>query len=296
MPVFELLYRESLRRFLQEDLGVEGDVTSKFLNIEGRNAAATVCARQEGVAAGLCFIQCLFQQLDLGCRVETRVEEGSEFGAGASLLLLTGPSQALLAGERTALNLLSRMFGIATQVRRLNGKLLGTQAKLLPTRKTLPGLRFFDKYAAEVGGASRHRYGLNDAIMIKDNHLVIGGGIAEVLLKARSNAGHMLTIEIECDTLSQLEEVLKVDQDMREQGFARGGADVVLLDNMSCDEMKQAVSMVKEHPGGIYTEASGGISESNLRVVAETGVDFISMGALTHTVQPVDLGLDFLAN
>lgn len=294
--MFELLYSETLRRYLQEDLGVEGDVTSKFLNIEGRDAAATVCAREDGVAAGLRFIECLFQQLDSRCRVETCVEEGSEFSSGASLLLLTGPSQALLAGERTALNLLSRMFGIATQAKRLSDKLLGTHARLLPTRKTLPGLRFFDKYAAEVGGAARHRYGLNDAIMIKDNHLVIGGGIAEVLLKARTNAGHMLIVEIECDNLEQLEEVLRVDLDMREQGFARGGADVVLLDNMSCEEMARAVSMVKGHPGGIYTEASGGITESNLRAVAETGVDFISMGALTHTVVPVDLGLDFLAS
>lgn len=293
--MFQLLYRDALRGFLQEDLGVEGDVTSKFLGLEGRSAAASIVARESGTVAGLNFVETLFQLLDESCKVETRAEEGAEFEAGASLLLLTGPATALLAGERTALNLLSRTFGIATQARTLSKQLLGTSTQLLPTRKTLPGLRFFDKYAVHIGGAARHRYGLNDAIMIKDNHLAIGGGIAQVLRRARQNAGHMLTIEIECDTVAQLREVLEADREMFKEDSRRPGADVVLLDNMNVTEMTEAVSLIKAHPRTILAEASGGITAENLRKIAATGVDYISMGALTHTVRPVDLGLDFIA-
>lgn len=292
--MFELLYRDALRRFLEEDLGVEGDVTGKMLDLEGRTAAASIVAREAGTVAGLRFVEPLFQLLDSRCKVETSVEEGADFEAGASLLLVTGPAPALLAGERTALNLLSRTFGIATTTRRLTRILAGTQTQLLPTRKTLPGLRFFDKYAVETGGAARHRYGLNDALMIKDNHLVIGGGIDQVLRRARENAGHMLVIEVECDTLEQLQRVLDVDREMQRENPRQRGADVVLLDNMSLDEMSLAVEMVSAHTRAIVTEASGGISAENLRKIAETGVDYISMGALTHTVTPVDLGLDFL--
>ncbi len=292
--MFELLYRDALRRFLEEDLGVEGDVTGKMLELEGRTAAASIVARESGTVAGLRFVEPLLRLLDSRCKVESRVEEGADFEAGASLLLMTGPANALLAGERTALNLLSRMFGIATTTRRLTRILADTGTRLLPTRKTLPGLRFFDKYAVEAGGAARHRYGLNDAIMIKDNHLVIGGGVGEVLRRARANAGHMLVIEMECDTLEQLEQVLTVDREMARENSRQRGADVVLLDNMSLEEMSRAVDMVKLHPRTIVTEASGGITEGNLREIAQTGVDYISMGALTHTVTPIDLGLDFL--
>lgn len=292
--MFELLYRDALRRFLEEDLGVEGDVTGKMLELEGRTAAASIVARESGTVAGLRFVEPLLQLLDSRCKVESRVEEGADFEAGASLLLMTGPADALLAGERTALNLLSRMFGIATTTRRLTRILADTGTQLLPTRKTLPGLRFFDKYAVEAGGAARHRYGLNDAIMIKDNHLVIGGGVGEVLRRARANAGHMLVIEMECDTLEQLEQVLAVDHEMARENSRQRGADVVLLDNMSLEEMSRAVEMVRVHPRTIVTEASGGITEGNLREIVQTGVDYISMGALTHTVTPIDLGLDFL--
>jgi nicotinate-nucleotide pyrophosphorylase (carboxylating) len=292
--MFELLYRDALRRFLLEDLGVEGDVSGKFLGLEGHSAAAAFVAREAGTVAGLCFVKALFQELDPRCVVESQMEEGADFEAGASLLLLTGPTAALLAGERTALNLLSRTFGIATQTRNLVRQLKGTSTRLLPTRKTLPGLRFFDKYAVTVGGGGRHRYGLNDAIMIKDNHLVIGGGIDAVLRRARTTGGHMLVIEIECDTLVQVKEVLRADRDMMSENPRQLGPNVILLDNMELEVLREAVSMVRAHPRTILCEASGGIRGDNLRTIAGTGVDFISMGALTHTVIPVDIGLDFL--
>lgn len=292
--MFEIQYRESLQRFLLEDLGVEGDATCKHLAVGNREVAASIVAREPGVVAGLCFVEPLFKLLHPECVVTTRVEEGSEFDSGASLLLVKGPASAVLSGERTALNLLSRMFGIATQVRSLVTTLQGTMCKLLPTRKTLPGLRFFDKYAAETGGAARHRYGLNDAIMIKDNHLALGEEIESVLRRTRESAGHMLVIEIECDTLSQLHKILQADQDMMETDPRGRGVDVVLLDNMTYAQLGEAVTMVQAHPRTILTEASGGIRPENLRQVAATGVDFVSMGAITHSVMPVDLGLDFL--
>jgi nicotinate-nucleotide pyrophosphorylase (carboxylating) len=292
--MFDLLYRDALRRFLLEDLGVEGDVSGKVLGLDGHTAAAAFVARQPGTVAGLCFMEALFQELDKRCAIESAMDEGSEFEAGASLLLVTGPTAALLAGERTALNLLCRTFGIATQTRRLSRHLEGTSTRLLPTRKTLPGLRFFDKYAVSVGGGSRHRYGLNDAIMIKDNHLVIGGGIDAVLRRARAVGGHMLVIEMECDTIAQLREVLRADREMMEENPRQLGANVILLDNMSVDTLSEAVALIRNHPRTILSEASGGIRADNLRDIASTGVDFISMGALTHTVNPIDIGLDFL--
>lgn len=292
--MFELLYQDALRRFLLEDLGGEGDLSGHVLGLGRHSAAATFVAREEGTVAGLCFIESLFRQLDSRCVVERRMEEGAEFEAGASLLLLTGPTPALLAGERTALNLLSRCFGIATQTRNLSRQLEGTQCRLLPTRKTLPGLRFFDKYSVSVGGGARHRYALNDAIMIKDNHLLIGGGIDAVLRRAREKAGHMLVIELECDTIEQVREVLRADAQLLRDCPRYPGVNVILLDNMDKERLREAVELVRNHPRMILTEASGGIRGDNLRAIASTGVDFISMGALTHTVIPVDIGLDFL--
>ena len=293
--MFELLYRDALKRFLLEDLGVEGDVTSKHLGLtDSITAKATIGARQAGVVAGLLFVEPLCKLLDERCHVEYRAGEGSEFEAGAKLLTLSGPAPAVLAAERTALNLLSRTFGIATQVRELVRKLEGTGCGLLPTRKTLPGLRFFDKYACETGGAARHRYSLNDAIMIKDNHLVVGGSLETVLARLRESAGHMLTIEMECDTPAQLQKILSADLALLESHPRTRGVDVVLLDNMRGEELRQCVEWIRSHPRVVVSEASGGIHPDNIRQVAESGVDFISLGALTHTVVPVDLGLDFV--
>lgn len=291
--MFELLYKEALRSFLLEDLGVEGDVTGSLLDLDGQMAAAAVVARESGTVAGLNFLPTLFQLLDERCVVEAQVSEGSEFEAGASLLLIKGPAEALLAGERTALNLLSRCFGIATQTRRLVQQLAATKTRLLPTRKTLPGLRFFDKYAVSTGGADRHRYGLNDAVMLKDNHLVIGGGVDAVLRRARERVGHMLVIELECDTMDQVREALRVDREMLAEFPRRPGINVLLLDNMGVSGLTEAVGLIASHPRVILTEASGGIRPENLREIAGTGVDYISMGALTHSVMPIDLGLDF---
>jgi nicotinate-nucleotide pyrophosphorylase (carboxylating) len=291
--MFELLYKDTLKSFLLEDLGVEGDVTSKHLGLDGVQARGAIVAREQGVVAGLVFVEPLLRLLDQSCRVKIEADEGSEFESGASLLTLEGPASAVLAGERTALNLLSRTFGIATQVRGLVRKLEGTGTKLLPTRKTLPGLRFFDKYACETGGAARHRYSLNDAIMIKDNHLVVGGSLETVLTRLRASAGHMLTVEIECDTPDQLGLILAADRALMESHPRMRGVDVVLLDNMRGSELQQCVAQIQSHPRLIISEASGGIRPDNIRQVAQSGVDYISLGALTHTVQPVDLGLDF---
>ena len=292
--MFELLYKDALKNFLLEDLGVEGDVTSKHLGLAGKQARASIVAREPGVVAGLIFVEPLFKQLDKGCRIEIAADEGSEFQARANLLTLSGPAPAVLAGERTALNLLSRTFGIATQVRALVKKLEGTDTKLLPTRKTLPGLRFFDKYACEVGGAARHRYSLNDAVMVKDNHLALTGSISDALLRLRQSAGHMLTVEFECDTPEQLRQILEADRQLMDKHPRLRGVDVVLLDNMRGDELVGCVEQLRSHPRTVLSEASGGIRPDNIRQVAESGVDYISLGALTHTVQPVDLGLDFL--
>jgi nicotinate-nucleotide pyrophosphorylase (carboxylating) len=294
--MFELLYKDALKSFLLEDLGVEGDVTSKHLGLDGVQASGAIVAREPGAVAGLVFVEPLLKLLDESCRVEIAAEEGSEFEAGASLLTLHGPAPAVLAGERTALNLLSRTFGIATQVRELVKKLEGTGCKLLPTRKTLPGLRFFDKYACEMGGAARHRYSLNDAIMIKDNHLVVGGSLETVLSRLRESAGQMLTVEMECDTPAQLTKILAADKAFFESHPRVRGLDVVLLDNMRGDELRECAALIRSHPRLVLSEASGGIRPDNIRQVAESGVDYISLGALTHTVRPIDLGLDFLAS
>lgn len=293
--MLELLYRDALRRFLKEDLGGEGDLSGKVLGLEGHTAAAAFVAREAGTVAGLCFVETLFKELDVRCVVESQMEEGADFEAGSSLLLLTGPTEAILAGERTALNLLSRLFGIATQTRNLVRQLEGTGCQLLPTRKTLPGLRFFDKYAVSVGGGARHRYGLNDAVMLKDNHLLVGGGIDAVLRRAREVGGHMLVIEIECDTIEQVKEVLRADREMMRDAPRLLGANVILLDNFDPTALREAVTLVRAHPRVILTEASGGIQGRELRTIAATGVDFVSMGSLTHTVIPVDIGCDFLS-
>lgn len=292
--MYELQYRDLLSSYLKEDLGVEGDVTTKYLALGKREGAASVVARESGTVAGLIFVEPLFKLLHPECRVKSSVEEGVDFEAGDSLLLITGPADALLSGERTALNLLSRTFGIATQTRALVQSLHGLSTRLLPTRKTLPGFRFFDKYAAEVGGAARHRYGLNDAVMLKDNHLSMGVSLDEVLRTVRDGAGHMLTLEFECDTLHQLREVLRADEELMKSEPRSRGVDVILLDNMSLEELRYAVGLIQAHPRLILSESSGGIRPENLREVAETGVDYVSMGALTHSVKPIDLGLDFL--
>lgn len=292
--MLEILYRDSLKAFLQEDLGREGDVSSQALDLHGRTSAACIVAREAGTVAGLCFMEPLFRELHDRCIVESRMEEGANFEAGASLLLVSGPTEALLAGERTALNLLSRCCGMATQARHLVRLLEGTSCQLLGTRKTLPGLRFFDRYAIEIGGASRHRFGLDDAIVIKDNHRALGGGIGAILPRARSRGGPMLVIEIECDTLDQVREVLWADQGMLRDDPRCRGVDVVLLDNMTCSELAEAVQLIRAHCRPILSEASGGVRGEDLRAIARTGVDYVSMGSLTHTVIPIDLGLDFL--
>lgn len=291
--MFQLLYQDALTRFLQEDLGVEGDITTALLSNQSQTVTAVIAAREAGVVCGLPFVEPLFRLLDPDFQVEVMTEEGA-WSAGGPLLTLRGLPSALLAGERTALNLLSRLSGIATKTRRCVDLLAETSTQILGTRKTLPGLRYFDKYALSVGGATRHRYGLNDAILIKDNHLALGGGVRAVLNRARAKAGPMLIIELECDTLDQVRAALQLDLEHHREGAGRSLVDVLLLDNMGPELLKQAVTLVKAHPRPLLIEASGGIEEKDLLAIAETGVDFVSLGSLTHTVVPLDLGLDIV--
>lgn len=291
--MLEITYRHALERFLLEDLGQEGDLTAQVLDLTGRTSLASIVARQPGVAAGLGFMAPLFALLDPHSRTLDQLVEGQRFEPGETLLTLNGTTAALLAGERTALNLLSRCCGIATTTRHLVEQLEGTGTRLLPTRKTAPGLRLFDKYSVAVGGGARHRYALHDALMLKDNHLALGGGLEAVLRQARQRAGHMLVLELECDTLAQVDEALRADLALRQEAPRWPGLQAILLDNMDLATLREAVVRIQRHPRPILSEASGGIRPEQLRAVAETGVDFVSLGSLTHSVQPIDLGLDF---
>jgi nicotinate-nucleotide pyrophosphorylase (carboxylating) len=235
-------------------------------------------ARQAGVLAGLPCAIAAFRLLDADLAVDLHKADGDAVEAGEAILTVSGRAATILTTERTALNFVTLLSGVATETRRHVEAVRGTRANIVCTRKTLPGLRALQKYAVRMGGGRNHRFGLGDGILIKDNHIAMAGGIAGAIALARRNAGHMVKIEIEVDTLSQLQEVLGV-----------GGVDSVLLDNMTPDQMREAVAMVA---GRIATEASGTVNLDTVRAIAETGVDLISIGALTHSVTALDIGLD----
>ncbi|NQV07077.1 carboxylating nicotinate-nucleotide diphosphorylase [bacterium] len=262
---------------LAEDLGVAGDLTTDAVVPADRQASGRFVSRAGGVVAGLAVACAVFEMLDPAVEVELVAADGDSVTAGETLAVVSGPARAILTGERTALNLLSRLCGIATVTRRVVDAADG-RASITATRKTTPGLRALERYAVRCGGGSDHRFGLDDALMIKDNHLLVAGGIAEAMRKAKSASGHMVRIEVEVDSLTQLQEALDA------------GADVVLLDNMDDDTLRAAVAL---NAGRATLEASGGITPDRVASIAATGVDVISLGWLTHSAPALDIGLDF---
>jgi nicotinate-nucleotide pyrophosphorylase (carboxylating) len=270
-----------VRRFLAEDVG-SGDVTTARVVPPSALAHAAMVARERCVAAGLTIAAAVFRAVDDAVAVRSCVREGDAVEAGTVLLEIDGAAAAMLTAERVALNLVQRLSGIATITRQYADAVAGTGVSVSDTRKTTPGLRLFEKYAVHVGGGRNHRMGLHDAILIKDNHIAIAGGVAAALAAARRASGPVMPIQIEVDTLDQLSEVLDL------------GVEAVLLDNMSPATVAEAVRLVRAHPLGrdCWIEASGGITLGTIRAYAEAGVDTISIGALTHSAPSVDVALD----
>jgi nicotinate-nucleotide pyrophosphorylase (carboxylating) len=275
-----LAIEEAVNRALAEDLGRAGDVTSIATVPAGHSGRAVVAARDVGVIAGLPLVEATFRKLDAQVKLTNHSRDGAEVRRGDVLMTVEGNARALLGAERTALNFLGHLSGIATGTATFVKLIAGTRARVCCTRKTTPGLRALQKYAVRCGGGFNHRFGLDDAILIKDNHIAVAGGIAAVLKRARAVAGHLVKIEIEVDTIDQLREVL-----------ACGLADVVLLDNMPPPVLKTAVDLVA---GRLVTEASGGITHDSAAAVAATGVDYLSSGAITHSSVNLDVGLDII--
>jgi nicotinate-nucleotide pyrophosphorylase (carboxylating) len=277
MP-YPLVYEPLVRAALLEDLGRAGDLTTDTVVPADATARARFVARHPGRVAGLTVSLSAFRLLDPALSVETLIPDGSDVSPGDTLAVVSGLARPILSAERTALNLLGRLCGIATATRGLVQAVEGCKARITCTRKTTPGLRALEKEAVRLGGGSNHRFGLDDAVLIKDNHLIAGGGIQAAVARARAGLGHMVKIEVEVDTLAQLEELIPL------------GVDAVLLDNMPPETLSRAVRMVD---GRMLTEASGNINAKTVRAVAETGVDMISVGWLTHSVTNFDVGLDF---
>ncbi len=275
------LVADTVRAALAEDLGLAGDVTTNALIPADAVSQAVMALREDGCIAGLPLAVAAFRALDPGMEVEAQVEEGAFAGAGTAIVRISGNTRAILSAERVALNLIQHLSGVATATRRFVDAVAGTAAKIVCTRKTTPGLRAFEKYAVRAGGGANHRFGLFDAVLIKDNHIAAAGSVTAAIERARAAVGHMVKIEVEVDTLAQLEEAL------------RQPIDAVLLDNMAVAGLKAAVSLAKAARPGILCEASGGVRLDTVRAIAETGVDMISVGALTHSVKALDIGLDF---
>ena len=269
---------EAVRRALNEDLGRAGDITSIATIPETTPAHAILIARQPGVIAGLPLAVATFQTLSPDINIHAHIRDGATVAAGVHVLTISGPARAMLAGERTALNFVGRLSGIATLTSDYVRHTAGSKLRICCTRKTTPGLRALEKYAVRCGGGVNHRFGLDDAILIKDNHVAVAGGITAVLQRARIHAGHLVKIEIEVDTLAQLREVLDT-----------GLADVVLLDNMDIATVTEAVRLAN---GRVVLEASGGVTQSSIANIAATGVDYASSGALTHSAPNFDVALD----
>lgn len=266
-----------LSRALAEDIGA-GDITSQAVIPEHAELRAEMHAREPLVVAGIEIAMAVFHKCAPQCRTEVLVGDGATAKAGDVIARITGPARELLAAERTALNFVQHLSGIATLTRNYAERIAGTGAEILDTRKTVPGLRALEKYATRLGGAKNHRMGLYDAVLIKDNHIAVCGGVAPAVEAARQ-AGHT-DIEVECDTLDQVAEALE------------GGVPRLLLDNMSLDELRRAATLAR---GRATTEASGGVTLETVRAIAETGVDYISVGRITQSAPAVDIGLDYAA-
>ncbi len=277
-PPSALLVEPSVRAALLEDIGRAGDITSELTIPAEARSTARIVARKPGTIAGLIAAEAAFRLVDPQTRFRAEAPDGSTVASGTTLATIEGLSRSLLTAERVALNFASHLSGVATATRALVDAVSGTKARIVCTRKTLPGLRTLQKYAVRCGGGFNHRFGLDDAVLVKDNHLVAAGGIGPAIERVREGLGHMVRIELEVDTLAQLEEALAL------------GVDCVLLDNMPPEILRRAVAMAK---GRAVLEASGNVTLVSVRAIAETGVDYISSGAITHSAPNLDLGLDF---
>ncbi len=270
------LIDEIVRRALLEDVGT-GDVTTLLAVPEGVEAIGEFIATQPGVLAGMPVVERVFYQINSRVRLERMVKEGQHFDAGAVLAQAHGEARALLTGERVALNFLQRLSGIATLTARFVETVKDLPVRICDTRKTTPGLRYLERYAVRVGGGYNHRFGLYDAVLIKDNHIAVCEGITQAVHRVRRALPHTMKVEVECATLEQVQEALEV------------GVDVIMLDNMTVDELREAVRIAK---GRVFVEASGGVRLDTVRQIAETGVDAISAGALTHSAPAIDIKLE----
>ncbi|GGH17581.1 nicotinate-nucleotide pyrophosphorylase [carboxylating] [Alsobacter metallidurans] len=272
-----LLIDDAVRRALEEDLGRAGDITTLATIPPSATAKAVIASRKAGVISGLPLAAAAFRIFDPAVRFEPALQDGDRVAPGGVVARISGPAQSVLSAERVALNYMGRMSGIATMTAAFVDRVKHTKARIVCTRKTTPGMRAFEKYAVKCGGGANHRFGLDDAVLIKDNHIAVAGGVTQALRAAKAAVGHLVKIEIEIDRLDQLDAVLAE------------GADVVLLDNMAPADMATAVARIA---GRIRTEASGGVNLDTVQAIAETGVDMISVGALTHSAPVLDLGLD----
>lgn len=274
-----LIIEPLLRDALREDMGRAGDITTDAIAPPGMTARAEVKLRKAGRVCGLPMAELVFRLVDPAVVFDIHHPDGSDVEPGTTVATVSGPARGILTGERVALNLLGRLSAIATNTRQCVAIAKPLGCDIACTRKTTPGLRVLEKYAVRTGGGTNHRFGLDDAVLIKDNHIAVAGGITEAVRRAKSSLGHMVKIEVEVDTLDQLRELLAT------------GADAVLLDNMGPDQLRAAVALVA---GRMTTEASGGVTLDNLAAIAASGVNLVSLGFLTHSAQSLDVGLDFI--
>ena len=273
-----LVLEDIVRAALKEDLGHGHDFTTECVVPLDKDARAVVNARKAGRLAGVVAGLAAFTLTDPDCEIEIFKMDGEDVAEGEDIAVITGSARSILTAERTALNFMQHLSGIATLTKSYVDAIEDTGAKIADTRKTIPGMRALAKQAVRLGGGMNHRYGLDDAVLIKDNHIALAGGIYPALQMAKENAGHMVKIEIEVDTIDQLEEVLQ-----------HGGADIIMLDNFTIKDMEKAVKMID---GKAIIEASGGVNLNTVKAIAETGVHIISVGALTHSAPALDIGLD----
>lgn len=276
-PLPAPMIRDLVNAALSEDWGRLGDITSAAVIDTNATARGIIRAREAGVLAGIGFAKTAFALADEHLLAEIQLGDGENLAAGTQVMTITGPAIALLGAERVALNFLGHMSGIATQTAQLSALVAHTRARICDTRKTTPGLRAVEKYAVRAGGGVNHRFGLDDAILIKDNHIAVAGGVTAAMSRAQAKVGHMMRIEVEVDTLDQLDEALAA------------GADIVLLDNMPPEMLKEAVARID---GRAVSEASGRVDAATVEAIAEAGVDYISVGRITHSAPCLDLGLD----
>lgn len=275
-----VMVEEAVAAALREDLGRAGDITSMATIPPDAVADVVISSREDGILAGMPLARAAFAAMNPDIAFETVIDDGGALKSGAVVAHIKGRARDVLSAERVALNYLGHMSGIATVTGQFAEKIAHTNAKICCTRKTTPGLRAFEKYAVRCGGGSNHRFGLDDAVLIKDNHIAVVGGVAKTILAARDYVGHLVRIEVEVDTLEQLDEALTAQPD------------VVLLDNMDAKTLVKAVAMVKKSGSPTKTEASGGINLGSVKAKAETGVDYLSAGWITHSAPVLDLGLD----